>query len=524
MSIRAYINPRNAFLLSAMMLAVGIGCSNILMSWGQIGLVIAFIWDGNYKQKIQVVYSNKRVLALASIYLIFVAGLIHTSNYHYAFHDLKIKLPLLIVPLFFYAFFPLSRKELDIILHSLYLGTLITIIFGSLIYLGVVDWKIKDMRNYSPFIAHVRVGTLLVFCIFMSVYFCFKKEYSVALKVFYIVFVGISIIFLLLIQSLTAVVALIGTIWVVNIYGISKKKTRKISIISFIVFIFITGTFARLTYIEYQRIHQIEKVNFSELPRSTIHGSVYRHDTTRLETVNGHYIWINICNWELWTEWNKRSNIDYYANTKKGWVVDGTLIKYLASKGLKKNAEAVQSLSDKEIKAIENGADNYLNVNAFDLRYRINQVLVELDKYQANGDPNQLSFATRLETWKVALHTIQRSMLFGFGTGDVRDAMEVSYSETKSALTANHHLNPHQQYFTIAISTGIIGLTLFIMIFIFPLIKFNKLHILFLIFISIAAIGMLDEDTLETQAGATQFIFLYVLTYMLHKVESSTIQ
>jgi O-antigen ligase len=504
-----------------MMIATGIGCSNILMSWGAIGLVIAFLWDGNYKTRIRDFFKDKRLVALTCLYLIFVVSLIHTTNFSYALKDLKVKLPLFIIPFFLGSFSPISKKEFKIIFHTLYLGVIITMVTGSLMYLNVIHLKMVDMRSYSPFISHIRVGTLLVFLIFMSIYFYSNKEYRITIGLFYLVFPIAAVLFLLLLQSLTGFVALIGTMIILPVHGLLKKKTRRPSVI----FILMFGVIAFVAYYlinnEYKRVHTIEQVNFSDLPKSTIRGNVYKHDTLNKETVNGHYIYINIAPWELQQAWDKRSDMEYHGLTKKGWPLRYTLIKYLASKGEKKNSESVSTLTDKEVKAIENGIDNYLNVNVLDIRYRFNQLWVELDKYQKTGDPNQQSFSTRLETWKVARYTISKSPLIGFGTGDVRDQMEVSYNETGSKLLPKFRLNPHQQYLSTAIAAGMVGLIIFVCIIFFPILKFRDLHPLFVVCLSIIAIGMLDEDILDTQAGNTQFIFMYVLTYLLHKTEKN---
>ncbi len=53
------------------------------------------------------------------------------------------------------------------------------------------------------------------------------------------------------------------------------------------------------------------------------------------------------------------------------------------------------------------------------------------------------------------------------------------------------------------------------------MIKFRSFNPLFLACLSITAIGMLDEDTLETQAGSTQFIFMYAITWFFHQFEKT---
>lgn len=499
-----------------LLIGIGLSTSNVLMSCGEIGLGIAFIWDAKYKAKFQLLLKDKRMLALMTVYLLFILGLIHTSNFAYAFKDLRIKLPILVVPFLAFSFFPLTQKEFKLIFHSIYAGILFTMAMALLIYLKWIDWKIEDMRNYSPFVSNVRLGTLLVFSIISSIYFVFNKTNLFVHKYLYILFALLCLVFLLLIQSLTGIVALVGCLLVMVIYGLSKKENRKAAILGLVLFLLLGGTITLLTLNEYRRIHWVEKINFDELPKTTSHGEGYLHYPNSTETINGHYVFINICHPELKTEWSKRSKLDYDGLTNKGWPVSGTLIQYLTSKGEKKNAEAVQELSDMEIHAIENGVANFLNLHALDIRGRINQFWIELDEYKKDGEPNGKSFATRLETWKVACLNIRESALFGYGTGDVRDQMEKKYVETKSKLIATNYLNSHQQYLTVAMAVGIVGLMLFIGFIFYPLIRFKHLHILFVIALTISGIAMLDEDTLETQAGCTQFIFIYVVTYMLH--------
>jgi hypothetical protein len=509
-----YINPRNGFLLSMLMIAVGIGCSNLLMSWGEIGLVISFLWDGKYKEKFNRIIAHKRILALSGLYLIFVVGLLHTSNFSSAFNDLRLKLPLLVVPFFAFAFFPLTGKEYKLIFHFIFLGGLITMVTGLLMHWRLVPIKVVDMRSYSPFIAHLRLGTLLVFCIFLCTYLVLKKEFRYVHSIFYVLYAILCLGFLLLLQSLTGFAALMGSLLVVSVYGVTKKQLRKWSLVALLLFALVGGGFAIIVNKEYHRVYDIEKVDFANLPKFTDHGGIYEHYPERRETVNGHYIYINICYWEMVGAWEKRSSMPIHSNNKQNWPIYETLLTYLSSKGEMKNGTTVNALSDKEIKAIENGYGNFLQLNPLDIRFRINQVWWEIETYQRTGDPNSKSFATRLETWKVARYKIAQSPLFGYGTGDVHDAMISGYRETNSKLTPNHWKNPHQQYLSILLTMGILGLISFIGMIYFPLIRFSKQHALFIVALTIAAISMLDEDVLETQAGCTQFIFMYVFTYM----------
>jgi len=496
------------------MLAIGIGCSNFLMSIGGIGLIVSFLWKGKFKESIQIIKGNKRVLAFVLLYLIFVIGLIFTSNFPHGLHQLKIKLPLLIIPVFVAAFYPVTKNEFKSIFHFILLGGLISMVTGLLIFAGIIPFEVKDMRSYSPFVSHIRLGTLLIFSIFLCSFLIIKKEYRYFHPVFYMLFIVLSLFFLVLLQSLTAMAVLLVCLFVLVIYGVIKKNGRKWALPFVFIFLVIGGYVGYIAYQEYQRVFNIENINISQLPIQTEHGGKYKHSPQIKETINGHYIYINICYWEMLGAWKKRSSIPLEQNTPKNWPVYESLIRYLTSKGKKKNGTEVDALTDKEIRAIEKGCNNFIELSPYPMQSRINLLWWEIETYQRNGDPNLKSFATRLETWKVATYMAKKSPYIGYGTGDVHDIMFEGYKLTQSNLEKKLWLDPHQQYLYILLSVGWLGLILFIALIYYPYLQFGKHHILFIIALTIAAIGMLDEDMLNTQAGCTQFIFMYMLTYL----------
>ncbi len=79
----------------------------------------------------------------------------------------------------------------------------------------------------------------------------------------------------------------------------------------------------------------------------------------------------------------------------------------------------------------------------------------------------------------------------------------------KSKLAPKWRLHSHNQYLSIAVAFGLIGLLWFLFTLFYPVIKlkmtFDYLYITFFI---IALISFFNEDTLETQAGVTFYSFL----------------
>ena len=73
------------------------------------------IWY-NIKTRFNDFIHNKVAVVMVSIYLMHFIGLIYTSDFQYAFKDLRIKLPLLVFPLILSSMKPLNRKQFDAVL------------------------------------------------------------------------------------------------------------------------------------------------------------------------------------------------------------------------------------------------------------------------------------------------------------------------------------------------------------------------------------------------------------------------
>jgi O-antigen ligase len=107
----------------------------------------------------------------------------------------------------------------------------------------------------------------------------------------------------------------------------------------------------------------------------------------------------------------------------------------------------------------------------------------------------------RVEFLHAASFIIRQHPLFGVGTGDVAHAFSEAYDALGSSLDQKHRLRAHNQYLTLWISTGILGLIalLFWLYQIFSAASWmpNARAALCII----VTLSFLTEDTLETTAG-----------------------
>ena len=85
-----------------------------------------------------------------------------------------------------------------------------------------------------------------------------------------------------------------------------------------------------------------------DLPQRTANGEAYVHQLDRRVTENGHFIWTCVAWGELASTWKERSAVPFDTASPR-------LIRFLASKGLTKDAAGVAALTDEEVTAIDAG-------------------------------------------------------------------------------------------------------------------------------------------------------------------------
>lgn len=517
LSYPTWLHAENLFFASVLVLAAGLPTSNSLMSWGQFGMAAAWLWDTNWKNKLSRLKEHLPLLLFASIYLIYLFGMIHTSDWQEGLRQLRIKLPILIIPIMATSFPILPSSRWNQLLHVLLGAILLTAIYGLFKHTGLIDNPNFEFRKLSPFISNIRFATLLVFGIFTCLYL-FSKEgssYRILPNTLYLILAIMFVTYLLLLKSLTGIYILFFT-GITTGFVLSIKKSNKYFSYSLLFMcILIVWGGVRIWKFEYDRYHIKEKIDFSHLPPSTPKGSIYKHDTLSQITENGYYVWLYISYHELRKTWNERSQIPFDGITQKGYPIKETLIHFLSSKGLKKDEEGVKKLTNSEIKAIESGINNVIFMNKYSIGSRIYEIIRELDHYRITGDATGKSSALRLELWRHAWMKIKQQPLIGYGTGDLTNELTHAYIRTQTPLHPAYWYHPHNQYLSTALSTGIPSVFLLILLIINPLFLKRKIIIpLFWLSVLIVLLAMIDEDTLTTQAGATQVAFLYVFMYL----------
>lgn len=490
--------------LGMCVLAFGLPLNKVLMSIGAIWGVSNLILEGNIKTYWQNIRRNTVFLWLAAFCALHIIGLIWSTDFSYALHDIKIKLPLLAVPLALTARPITDRTHLHYILYCVIASLLLT----TLLNFGYYNhWfgnkEYIDVREMSLFGSHIRIGILVALGAGLCIYFISTKSSPVSNWI-WLLLLGWFSVYTFYSQVLSGTISLLMVFLVFAVFNSGKY----IKLVSF----FTIGILLTLAYISFVFFKPVkpEKIDYSKLPVKTKEGNPYIHNYDDHTVENNELVFVSVCDIELKREWEKLSQIPYEGFDKSGQLIRATIVRYLASKKFSKDAEGILRLTKTDVKNIENGIASTsqlktgLIARIYGIRYQLHNT----------SNPNGHSLLQRLEFWKTGWHIVQNNWIIGVGTGDVQQAFNEQYEKEKSILVPENRLRAHNMYLTVWITFGIAGLLIFVS-FLLSYLKLNiKNNELFpLMFMTVAIVTFFFEDTIETQLGVSIFA-LFTGLYM----------
>src|SRR4030043_91700 len=505
---------RNIYLIGIAALAASLPLSIFTTSVAEIILVANWLIERNFKEKWQIIKSRKSLLIIGSIYLIHLIGLINTQDFNYAFHDLKIKLPLLVLPLVIGTSPALERIQLKWMLVFFTCAVLAGTIISASVLFNIVPYQFSDVREISLFVDHIRFSLLINIAIFSLLYIILSGEFKL-MKWEYIAYTIVSawlILFLVMLQALTGLFVFVITGFL--LFWIYIRNIKHIIIRWFLAVFMITAILISVSYLTkvVSRFYTVEQINKDQIDKFTINGNPYEHDFSKGQFENGNYVWLYICEKELQNEWNRRSSLTYDGKDLKGHEIKYTIIRYLTSKGFRKDSLGISRLTDKDIRLIENGTANYIYGKKLSIYPKIYEVIWQIDVFKRGENPSGHSVTKRILYLQAGIEIIKQKFWFGTGTGDVKDAFTKYYDESGSKLDKKWRLRAHNQYITFFLTFGIFGFIWIMVSLIYPAFLEKKWNdYFFIMFFIIGFLSMLNEDTLETHIGNSFFSFFYAL-------------
>jgi hypothetical protein len=512
---------RYIFLFGLIGLASGVMFGTVPTSIPQIILAVNWLLEKDFPWKWQQLRSNKIFWILGSLFLLHLVGISYTENLERGFADLRNKMPLLLLPLILFSTKPLSEKEFKLLFGFFFLSVFVSSVCCYFVYAGFTKKVIIDIRKASIFMSHIRFSLFIAFTVIGLLYAAFTEK-QLWIKISAVVVTLWLLFFMYKLEMATGFLCLV-LVGGILILAFSLRWLHKFLVLALVIVCGCVGFFVLNKAIA--DLHMFDKNPASSaniMLDKTGNGRYYLQDTIFGMAENGNLITININDEELAREWNKRSKMIYDNPDKKGNNVRYTLLRYMASKGLRKDSAGVASLSERDIENIENGNTNYkYNINS-GLTFKWRELVWEYIKYRRGENPSGHTLTMRLEFWKTACYIIHEHPVFGVGTGDIQDSFNDMYVETNSKLDMVWRLRCHNQYLAIGVAFGFSGLLIFLIYLFYPAIALRKeLHYLYWPFFLIALLSFITEDTLETQSGVTFFILFQSLFLWLGSFKKS---
>jgi len=447
------------------------------------------------------VFRNPVYLSLLLVWTLIASGLFRSGENSLVLKEIKTLLPLILAPLFLQNLSPLSKKDESIVWQvffaSVGLSALICVVYA------IVKYPLPEPRSASLFISHIRFSLMAVLALISA--------WRIP---------GILPSYLKL--SLTAVVCaffyFVGTLtgWglllvLIIILFASKSKRNKL---------IVAGTTLILaSTLLFFLSKNTEPTNFQPEQIQSARGEKYIHQSSNFQTENGNRIFINIAPLELESAWVARTNRPLLQKDGRGQLVQTTLIRYLASKGLSKDAAGIDELSDADISNILAGNTNCNEPQWNALEKRWHQIVFEYQTFQSGENPSGHSIFQRIEYYKAAKFIIERNLLFGVGQGNVKSAYCEAYKETSPNLDEKVQHAVHNQFLSYWIAAGIAGILCFLLYFYFMW-KHARKNEIASAFVILAMLSCLTEDTLTTQPGVAFFAFFSTFFFFLPKKEN----
>lgn len=478
------------------------------MSIGVIAISANWLLEGKFTEKW---YRLKDRHYLVLIFLIFfithLIWILFSHNFSEGLDDLRRKLPFLALPIVIGTTEKLKIKELTFVLWMFLLGLIIS---SGLGFYKLFTGNYENYRDLSIFVSHIRLGLFLALGISISSYLFTIT--SRAYRFFYILPVLYFLTFIKVLGSGTGYFAgsLALTLSLLYIAKVSGKKWAYITSLS-ILGLGCILIFSKV-FLEYQSLTTPREGVFNNPPKYTAQKNLYIHHPEIDIYENGYPVYMNYCPLELKESWNQRSSIPIDSLDEKGQLIQGTIMRYMTSKNLKKDAEGISQLTEEDVAKIENGISSILpEKRGFEARFQ--ETILEYLMYKNDMNPNGHSLVQRLYYLDAGWHIASQHPIFGVTKGDEENAYLTYYNKVDSPLNMEHRLRAHNQLLSFLVCFGIMGTILIFGSLIYPIIK-QPANFLSILFITITLIGFLSDDMLNRQAGVTYFTLFYCLIYL----------
>jgi len=472
-------------------------------------LLLFWILEGNYKEKINHLIKSRFPIFFISIFAVIVIWAFKDLSNSNSLTDIWKNAPLFVFALVIGSRPRLTYKQFHTLLLLYVVSITINTLFSFVYYLHNYDGY-SDVRNISFFMSYIRLSLYTLMGVIISVYYLFYNvHFSISNKERRFLWVCLLwlFFFVLYLGSLTGYAALISLSIVFAFAQSLKQKDIKAKVLSILLvslcLIGASGAF----------VHELRLFTNPDdvsLHRSdtTLLGHSYQVFTGKGMLENGHWVNQYICEKEIQESWGEYSNMNLYKKNEKGHVLIHTLYRYLTSKNLKKDASGLAQLSKEDILLIESGCTNYRFASHYNILHRVYEVLWEIHEYRQGNNPAGHSVTQRFEFLKCSFEVFKKHMIWGTGPSELTNELNKQYQMQKMQLPSRYWYKPHNQLMLFAVKYGIVGLSIIVLSFIGIIFQLRyHMSMLSMSWIVITSISFLNEDMLDNINGLVYFAF-----------------
>ncbi len=440
----------------------------------------------------------------SALYVVCCIGLLKTDNWPQAGQYLLNSLPVLLAPLIIITSPPFNASDMNRIFKAVIGGTLFAVVCSLLFWL---TRPVQDIRQISIFIDHIRFSLCVVFAVVLSIRFAVSYARNKERRFWLYLFVSLLLIFYLFIsQTLTGLVLAFALCIVGFFYQFRAKMDARVKqgLLAAVLAVFLLAG-GYIVYITWDYYHDRDKQITATV---TGMGTPYEFDAASI-LENGHRVGYYVCPSELQAAWQQRSDSAYTD------LLEQTLVRYLNSMGQHKDYRTVMSLSDDDIRRVEQKVANVAYFKELGLRKSLYQTFYSIGEYQKSGRVDGSSLLQRFELWGASFRILSSDWLFGVGMGDVKDALSDQLEKQHSTIVHRHIQGCHNQYITFMMLGGVLVVAYFIFLMVYPLAAMRKrLSFLYIVLSVIIFLSCLVEDTIDSQTGRMLYsVFLPLLLF-----------
>lgn len=510
------------YFFSLSLIAVSLPLSRYFLTIGEIVLIANWLAEGDFREKFRRLRADRPAIAFITVYLLSVCGLMWSRDpASGAANELLHRSPTLFLPLIFATTPAPGGRKIRVVL-LLFISSVLIVSFAGLLMRELGDDPL--FRSASPFIPGLYFGLMLVIAAAQLPLLVRQVTPKSRWLMLSLAVSAWLIIFLFYLRTLSAIISLVVIMIVLIAVFTGRLKSTILKITIPVAAVIVAGmALWPLTEI-YRQVQVSNPDGFGDLPAATVNGTPYLHDTVSIIRENGNPVYIFLADKELRESWNHRSELDFDGRDLMGQELKPTIYRYMSSLGLRKDSAGMALLTDRDIREIERGTTNHLNVGRPGIYVRAYEEMMSLSIYYASGrrETSWGSLTKRLDLWRSSLEAFRKHPVMGWGTGGVLQAMDHGMEQTGSTL-AGLNMKPHSQYLYVLLSHGIIGFIATVLLLVY-FYRQKQAHrsIMFILFLFLFLIHFIGNNSLESQPGQDLFVFfsmLYAYHYPLLKKE-----